>query len=113
MRPPSRNKYGAKKTVVDGITFASKAEAIRYAELKLLQRAGLILDLKLQPKFPLVVSGKLVATYIADFSFTDVTTKLSVVEDVKSPATRTDAYRIKVKLLFALHGVEVTEIQRS
>lgn len=113
MRAPRRNKYGATKTTLDGITFASKAEAIRYAELKLLQRAGQIKDLQCQPRFPLVVSGKLVATYIADFSFTDMTTGLAVVEDVKSPATRTDTYRLKVKLLFALHGVTVTEVQRS
>ena len=35
-------KYGNKKTVVDGITFASKKEARRYGELILLQKGGLI-----------------------------------------------------------------------
>jgi hypothetical protein len=112
-RPPSRSKYGSVKTTLDGITFASKAEALRYAELKLLQRAGLIANLVIQPRFPLVVSGVLVATYIADFSYTEEKTQLPVVEDVKSPATRTDVYRLKIKLLHVLHGIRVSEIQRS
>ena len=47
----ARNKYGARKTVIDGITFDSKREAIRYQELKLLERAGEIKDLELQPKY--------------------------------------------------------------
>lgn len=110
---PKRHKYGAKKTVVDGITFPSKAEALRYAELKILLRAGQIADLTRQPRFPLVVAGQLVGTYIADFSYTDVATGKSVVEDVKSPATRTDVYRLKIKLLRALHGIDVVEVQRS
>lgn len=47
------NKYGAVKTVVDGITFDSKAEARRYQELKLLQRGGKIIALKVHPVYPI------------------------------------------------------------
>ena len=47
------NKYHAIKTTVDGITFDSRAEARRYRELKLLERAGVIENLVLQPKFEL------------------------------------------------------------
>ena len=43
-----RNKYGNKKTVVDGITFDSRKEAKRYQELKLLEKAGEIKDLRRQ-----------------------------------------------------------------
>jgi hypothetical protein len=39
-------KYRAKKQVVDGITFASQAEARRYGELKILQQAGKVSDLQ-------------------------------------------------------------------
>lgn len=49
------HKFNAVKTVIDGHTFASKAEAARYAELKLLRRAGEIFELELQPKYPIVV----------------------------------------------------------
>lgn len=104
------NKFGAKKMDVDGITFASKAEARRYSHLKLLVRIGEIEDLELQPKFDLVVNGQKVCGYIADFRYRVSATGATVVEDVKSAPTRTKEYRIKVKLLKALHGVEVVEV---
>lgn len=45
------NKYGAKKTVLDGIKFDSIAESRYYSELKLRKRAGDIEDFELQPEF--------------------------------------------------------------
>lgn len=39
-------KYKAKKTEYDGIMFDSKKEAQRYAELKILERAGVIKNLQ-------------------------------------------------------------------
>ena len=51
----SANKYGARRTQVDGIWFDSQKEAARYQELKLLQSIGLIDELELQPVFPLHV----------------------------------------------------------
>jgi Protein of unknown function (DUF1064) len=109
---PRAHKYGAKKVEVDGHKFPSKAEATRYLELKILQRGGMIFDLKLQPEFPLVVNGIKIGKYIADFSYTDQTGR-HVVEDVKSPATRTREFIIKKKLVLALHGIDVIEVRRS
>ena len=54
-----RNKYGNKKTVVDGITFDSRKEAKRYQELKLLEKAGEIKDLRRQVKYELIPSQKI------------------------------------------------------
>lgn len=51
-----RNKYGAKKTVRDGITFASSHEADHYSRLKLLERAGEIKDLERQ--VPIMLEGR-------------------------------------------------------
>jgi hypothetical protein len=101
-------KYGNKPTVVDNIRFDSQAEAKRYNELKLFQHAGQICDLELQPKFPLLVNGELVCTYIGDFRY--YSHGYQVIEDVKSKATKTPQYRIKVKLLKALTGIEVREV---
>lgn len=42
------HKYNAKKTVVDGIAFDSKKEAMRYKELKELERVGKIDRLDLE-----------------------------------------------------------------
>lgn len=103
---PGGNKYGARKTVVDGITFASAKEAKRYGELKLMERAGLIQGLALQPRFPLRVNDQLIATYVADFLFDEAGE--TVVEDVKG--VRTPVYRLKKKLMKAIHGVEIVEV---
>jgi hypothetical protein len=52
------NKYRAKRTTVYGIEFHSKAEARRYAELRVLEAAGKISRLELQPVFPIVIDGE-------------------------------------------------------
>jgi hypothetical protein len=107
MKPP---KYRNKPTTVDGIRFASMKEARRWDELKLLERAGEIADLKRQQPFALKVNGRLICTYVADAVFRDVKTGETVIEDVKSPITRKNpTYRIKAKLMAALHG-EVREV---
>ena len=103
------NKYGAVRTAVDGITFASKREAGRYSELKLLERAGEIAELTLQPKFPIWIDGVKVCTYIADFRYVDLSRGITVIEDVKG--MRTPVYKIKKKLTEALYpGVKIEEI---
>lgn len=112
------SKYRAIPEVVDGIRFASKAEARRYRDLKLMERAGEIANLETQPVFPLNLLGVKLGKYIADFRYTDLNRRgpqgqkgCVVVEDVKSPATRTPVFKLKLKLMAALYpGVEVTEI---
>ena len=91
-----RNKYKAKKTVVDGITFDSKAESVRYCELRMRLKDGEISDLKLQPKFELVPksTAEKPVVYIADFTYTE--NEQHIVEDVKGMKTRD--YIIKRKL---------------
>jgi hypothetical protein len=107
-RTGQRGKYGNQPVVLDGVRFASKAEARRYSELLLLAKVGDITDLELQPRYPLIVAGERIATYVADFRY--VRAGKTVVEDVKSPASRTPVYKLKIKLLQALHGIEVAEI---
>lgn len=109
------NKFHAKKTEIDGIVFDSKHEAERYMELKLLERGRAISDLTLQPSFVLQEgytspSGKKVRpiTYIADFMYTEG--GKTVVEDAKSPATKTQVYRLKKKIFEYKYGIEVREV---
>lgn len=110
--PPKRNKYGAKKTFVDGVAFDSKAEARRYGELKTLLRGGLIADLELQPKFPIVVNDKKIGFYKADFKYRVLVDNHITVEDVKSgPTSKNPVYRLKKKLVEALHDIEITEVK--
>ena len=97
------NKYSNIKTAVDGIKFASKGEARRYCELLLLQRAGQIKNLRLQPSYTLqesftAFSGKRVLPirYVADFEYIDVATGRTTVEDFKGVSTK--EFIIKMKM---------------
>lgn len=104
----ARNKYGAVKTQVDGITFDSKGEAMRYLELKAMEEAGLIHELRLQVRFPLVIHGdygSVEREYRADFVY--VEDGIRVVEDFKGHKTR--EYLLKRDLMKALHGIEIRE----
>lgn len=108
---PAKRKYGNKPIEVDNILFASRKEARRFADLRLMERAGQIKDLKVHPAFPLDVNGHPVCRYTADFSYVTTATETRVVEDVKSPATRREtAYRIRFRLFRAIHGFEITEV---
>jgi hypothetical protein len=101
-------KYRNKKTVIDGISFDSSKEGRRYQELLLLERTGVIQNLRRQVRFPLSVNGQLICTYIADAVYTE--NGHEVVEDTKSPVTRKlPVYRIKYKLLRAIHGIAIRE----
>lgn len=115
IRHQTHHKYGAKRTTVDGITFSSKAEAEYYLGLKLLKRAGTILDFTLQPRYTLLeaykhpLTGKKVQgiDYVADFLVTYPDGHTEVV-DVKG--MRTEAYKIKKKLFESKYGVPIKEI---
>lgn len=131
IRVKPRHKYGAKPTMVDGIRFASKKESRRYQELKLLEKAGELWDLELQPKFDLLVpsttgtvvgaskalvrqaetgSGLIrIGRYTADFAYYDRRDG-RVIEDVKSRATATEAYRLRKKHVEAQYGVSIREV---
>jgi hypothetical protein len=52
---PARHKYNAVRTHLDGIAFASKAEAQYYGQLLIRQKAGEVRNIKLQPHFALMV----------------------------------------------------------
>ena len=100
-------KYNARPTVVDNIRFASKKEAARYCDLKLLQKAGEISELELQPKYKIIVFDRLICSYIADFRYRDCVSDELVVEDVKG--VKTPAYRLKNKLMWAVHNIKIKE----
>ena len=104
------NKYRAVRTEVDGIMFDSKREAARYMELMLMERAGEISRLELQPRFDCVIDGRKICTYRGDFKY--FAGNRGVVEDVKSPYTaKNPVYRLKKKLVEALYpGVTIQEV---
>lgn len=106
----AESKYHAKRTEVDGIKFDSKAEAEHYANLKLLEKAGVIQGLELQPRF-LLQDGFMYQghherkiEYVADFRYQR--DGKTIVEDVKG--VKTDVYKLKRKLFLHKYGDEIT-----
>jgi len=100
-----RLKYGNQKTVIDGITFDSKKEGNRYAELKMLQMAKEISQLEVQPRFDCRIRGKHICNYFADFKYYDHKQNIWVVEDVKG--VQTAVFKLKKKLVEALYPIEI------
>lgn len=103
-----KNKYKNEITYYKDIRFSSKKEMRRYITLKQLEKAGIIKELELQPKFLLLdtihYKGKTYPKtyYKADFKYFDNEKGKYIVEDVKSPITAKDkAYRLKIKMLLA------------
>ena len=99
-----RNKFNNRKTIVDKITFDSKKEAHRYQELKILQKAKKIKNLKLQQEFILLdgfkdFQGKKhrPIKYLADFVYEEK--NKIIVEDVKG--RQTAVYKLKKKMFLA------------
>ena len=109
----SYSKYRAKKVTIDGITFDSQMEGRRYQQLKLLKRAGEITHLVMQPEYKIVIDGKLICKYKADFRYIDQRRQCTVVEDVKSKFTaKNPVYRIKKKLVEAMYpGTKIEEVK--
>ena len=113
-----KNKFNAVKKTIDGIKFDSTRESKRYEELKLLERAGKIKDLEVQPVYILVKSVKFkgdkkakpAMRYTADFRYYDIEKGEVVVEDVKSTATaKLTDYRMRRHMMLAFHGIEILE----
>ena len=92
-----------------GIVFASKKEMKRYAELRLLERAGEVQDLELQPEFRVSINGEHFCTYTADFSYIEKGQR--VIEELKSTGTAKDAaYRLRKKAAELFYGIKVRVI---
>lgn len=104
-----RGKFNNIKTTIDGMVFDSKGEAARYVVLKAREDAGEITDLKRQTTYRLTVNGMKVCDYRPDFEYDYLLEDrlTHVVEDFKSPASVTPTFRIKCKLMKAVHGIDV------
>ena len=130
-KTPKKSKYGAEKQTVtnsDGsvIIFDSKKEARRFFELRYLEQAHRISNLRRQVKFVLipaqrepdtvgkrggVIKGRLIereVAYIADFVYFDEEMQQTIVEDTKG--IKTPEYIIKRKMLLYFYGIRIQEV---
>lgn len=110
-----KGKYKSQKTEIAGIVFDSKREAKRYAELRILEEAGEISDIKRQIRYELIPrqtddAGRVIeraCEYKADFVYKTKDGQ-TVVEDTKG--IRTTAYIIKRKLMLYRYGIRIHEV---
>lgn len=106
-----KNKYGNKKIVWEGVTFDSKKEFLRYQDLLLAQKMGIISELQRQVVFELIPKqkGQRACKYIADHVYWQDGVK--IVEDVKSKATRKlSTYIMKKKLMQQVFNIKIKEV---
>ena len=110
-----QNKYHNKRVEYDGMKFDSIKEKNYYMKLKLLEKYGIIKDIRRQVKYELQASyeinGKKVRSinYYADFTYIEGDKKHIV--DVKSEATRKDkVYRLKKKMFEYKYNMEIEEV---
>lgn len=109
MRRP--HKYGAKRTLLGGITFDSKRESLRWFALSMRQKAGEISALERQVTYELAPSVKIAGEararpalrFTADFRY--IEKDKQVVEDSKGVADT--AFRIRQHLMKSVHGIDV------
>jgi len=102
-----RNKFGNVHTSYDGVTWDSAGECERYKELKLIQKAGAIRDLRWHVRYELIVNEYPCGIYEADFVYWDVENDAEICEDYKG--FRTPEYRLKKRLMWALFLITIKE----
>lgn len=125
-----RRKYGNHKVTIDGIEFDSKKEGNYYLYLKQLEKNGVISNLRMQVPYEIIPAvwgerKKQLKTkekteryciqkathYLADFVYIVTATGQQEVVDVKGNATRKDpVYRLKNKLMLAVHNIQIKEV---
>lgn len=112
---PKRGRFPvvpSESRTMGGVTFDSKREMLRWAELQLLQRAGEITELKRQVSYSVSIASVHFCKFTPDAEYID-RHGVKVFEDVKSSGTAKDtAYRLRKKAFEIFYGVKVTEIIR-
>ena len=106
VKKPKPSKYKNIKTSINGTSFDSKGEAQRYGALLLMQKDGIIKDLKRQVKHPIVINNQKICTLIVDYVYTDIKTGNVILEDFKG-MKETPIFRIKAKLVKAVYGLDI------
>lgn len=100
-----KSKYSNKKIEFDGHTFDSKKELSCYLNLRIMERSGMITDLKLQVTFELNQGGTHSLKYIADFTYIE-NGELKVVD---AKGYKTVTYKKKAKLMLQVHRIKIIE----
>lgn len=114
-KPGGKSKYNNKKVTVNGITFDSQDEYERFLELQAMEKTGQIKNLQYHKRYVLIDKSKYgrEITYEPDFVYEVTATGETIVEDFKSPVTKTRVYNLKKRLLAERYGIIVQEVMKS
>lgn len=96
------NKYSNQKQTYNGYSYDSKKESQKAWDLDMLVKAGEIKSWERQVKVSLDVNGYHIANMFVDFKVINNDGSEEYIE-IKSPITMTETWRLKRKLLEALH----------
>lgn len=104
------SKYGNVRTEYNGRMYHSGKEAdyARYLDAMRRAKTGKDRVARVEPQVPfkIRVGGQLICTYYLDFRVTYADGRIEHI-DVKG--VRTDVYKLKKKLMKAVHGIEIIE----
>lgn len=105
-----RSKYGNRKVERDGLKFDSAKEAARWRDLRLLERAGQIRNLRRQVRYDFTINGVKVGSYIADHEYDELNNGVwePVTEDVKG--FKTQVYALKRRMMLGFHNIKIREV---
>lgn len=106
-----KSKFGNIRVESDGENCDSRWEAERLQQLRLMEKAGEIRELRTQVSIPLMVGDEMVGAYVADAVYFDVKRNRKVVEDAKG--CRTPLYRWKARHFKAQYGFAISEVRKS
>ena len=108
------NKFNAKKTIIDGITFDSIKEGNYYSQLLLQKNAkndtDRVISIELQPRYDIIINGQKIGFYKADFKTGYADKRIEIV-DVKGlkKGSAYQLFRLKKKLVEAIYNIEIIE----
>jgi len=104
------SKYKAIKTVYNGISYDSKAEAACAYRLDLLKQEGTVKEWQRQITFKLVVNDELITSYRLDFlvTYSDDTKEYVDIKGYRKGAAY-QIYTLKRKLMKAVYGIDIIE----
>ena len=97
------HKFGAIRTEVDGIKFASRREALAFQNLELQKKAGNVIFFLRQVPFHLPGGVR----YVVDFVTFD---KDGSVHFIDAKGMKTPMYIAKKKMVEAIYPIEIEEI---
>jgi len=110
-----RNKFNAKKVVIDGIKFDSIKEG-RYYKSLLIQKKAVnpsdrVVDIQTQVRYDIDVNGKRIGFYKLDFHVTYANGRIEYV-DVKGlkKGSAYQIFRLKKKLVEAIYNISIKEV---